>query len=242
MPEKVQLLLEQEKHEILLESKDETNEDGPLTESPSNQILTQNFYVKNPSVLSELWDYIDVRKPLWPGYVRLEWTCISTVSKIFNLFYQVHTNPLQICGYASHDDFRELQPGAVAAYAEKLRKSGYVTHAQSTTTESGTTRTFLTTAKNKVTAVGRNISTMKSNNYRQNVKPKARKFDTVRCSPAPDVTCRWLHLCLKKRPNAKVTKLEPLHICKDEEEKDLKDAGLSNSCRKHGRRNVLGQI
>ena len=130
-----------------------------------------------------------------------------------------------MCGYTSHDNFREFRPGAVAAYAEKLRKSGYVTHAQPTTTESGTTRTFLTAAKNKVTAVGRNISTMKSKNG-QNVKPKARKFATIQCSPTPDVTCRWLHLCLKKRPNAKVTKLEPLHICKDEEEKDLKDAGL----------------
>jgi hypothetical protein len=227
VPDKVQVLLEQEKHEILLEDKNKTSDDGSLTEPPSNQIPTENFNVNSPSVLSKLWGYINVRKPLGPGYVRLEWTCVSTVSKILNLFYyQVRTNPLQLCGHTSHDDFRELRPGAVAAYAEKLRKSGYVTQAQPTTTESGTTRKFLTAAKNKVTAVGRNMSTLKSNNNGQNVKPKARKFATIQCLPTPDATCRWLHLCLKKRPNAKVTKLEPLHVCKDEEEKYLKDAGL----------------
>lgn len=130
-----------------------------------------------------------------------------------------------MCGYTSYDDFRELRSGAVAAYAERLRKSGYVTHAQPVTTASGTTRAFVAAAKNKLTAVGRNFSAMKSKNG-PNFKPRARKFATIQCSPTPGVTCRWLHLCLKIQPNAKVTKLEPVHICKDEKEEDLKDAGL----------------
>jgi hypothetical protein len=227
VPEKVRLLLEEE-HQIVLEGKDTMSEGGPLTESTPNQIPTENLFVNNHSVLSNMWSYIDVRKPFGPGCVRLEWTCVSTfLSQNIELtYYQDSTEPLQICGHTSHDDFRELRPGAVATYEEKLRRSGYVTHAQTTTTEPGISRIFLTAVGNKVTAVGRSISTLKSNNNGQNVKPKARKFAAIQCSPTPDVTCRWLHLCIKKRPNAKVTKLQPLHICKDKEKKELKDAGL----------------
>lgn len=53
----------------------------------------ENSNVNNSSFLSKLWSCIDVRMPLGPGCVRLEWTCVRPVSKIFNLFYyQVHTN------------------------------------------------------------------------------------------------------------------------------------------------------
>jgi len=142
------------------------------------------------------------------------------------IYYQVSTEPLQICGHASHDDFRKFRPGAVATYAEKLLRSGYVTHAQPTTTEPGISRVLLTAIGNKVAAVGRSISTSKPNNNGEKLKPKARRFATIQCSPTPDVRCRWLHLCIKRRPNTKVTKLEPIHICKDKKENELKDAGL----------------
>ncbi|KAG0653116.1 hypothetical protein D0Z07_9400, partial [Hyphodiscus hymeniophilus] len=62
--------------------------------------------------------------------------------------------------------------------------------------------------------------------------PKSRKFAVTRCSPTPGMTCRWLHLCLKQRPNAKVTKLEPLHICKDDEQKDMTDESFFKALRR----------
>ena len=216
-PGKVQSLPEEE-HQIVLEDKDKIDEGDPLTESTPNQIST---------VLPNLGAYKDVRDSFGPGRVRLEWTCVGAFLHNTELIYlQISTEPLQICGHTSYDDFRELRSGAVATYAEKLRKSGYVTHAQPTTTKSGIPRTFMTAVGNKVIAVSRSISTLKSDNKGGNVKPKARKFATIQCSPTPDVTCRWLHLCIKKRPSDNVTKLEPLHICKDEEERELKDAGL----------------
>lgn len=72
-----------DEHQIVLEGKDKMNEGGPLTESTSNQIPTENLIVNNHSVLPNFWSYIDVRKPFGPGRVRLEWTCVSTfLSKI----------------------------------------------------------------------------------------------------------------------------------------------------------------
>ncbi|KUJ13403.1 HET-domain-containing protein [Mollisia scopiformis] len=155
---------------------------------------------------STVWNYINAKQALEPGLVRLNWTCN--------------------CGHTSHDDFRELRPGAVAAYAGKLVDSGYVTHAQSTNLGSGSTVTFITAARNKATAVGRNIGNLKFGKQGRNPKPKTRKFANIQCSPTPGVTCRWLHLCLKQRPNAKVIKLESLHICKDDKQKDLTDASF----------------
>ncbi|KAE8447544.1 hypothetical protein EG329_010674 [Mollisiaceae sp. DMI_Dod_QoI] len=156
------------------------------------------------SISSKLWNYIFPKKLLAPGIVRLEWTCS--------------------CGHTSHDDTRELRPGAVADYATKLVQSGYVTRAQPTNHASGATATFITAARNKVTAVGRNIPGFESSTRGQRVKLKRRKFAAIQCSSTPGITCRWLHLCLKPRPNARVTKLEPLHICKNDEAKDLTDA------------------
>ena len=120
----------------------------------------------------------------------------------------------------------------MAEYAQKLLQSGYVTCAQPTTQESGSGAMLLAAIKNQVTAVRRNISNWKTNKNGKNPKPKGRKFAAIQCSPIPGVTCRWHHLCLKKRPNAKVTKLEPLHVCKDDEGKDLTDEALFNILRK----------
>jgi len=41
---------------------------------------------------------------------------------------------------------------------------------------------------------------------------------------APIQMCRWLHMCLEKHPYA--TKLEPLHVCKDENQNDYTDASF----------------
>jgi hypothetical protein len=66
----------------------------------------------------------------------------------------------------------------------------------------------------------------------RHLTPKARKFANIQCSPTSGLTCRWLHLCLKQRPNAKVTKLEPLHVCKDDEQKDLTDSSFFKALRR----------
>ena len=120
----------------------------------------------------------------------------------------------------------------MAEYAQKLLQSGYVTCAQPAAQESGSGAMLLAAAKNQVAAVRRNIPNWKTNKNGKNPKPKRRKFAAIQCSPTPGVTCRWLHLCLKKRPNAKVTKLEPLHVCKDDEGKDLTDEVLFKLLRK----------
>jgi hypothetical protein len=62
-------------------------------------------------------------------------------------------------------------------------------------------------------------------------KTKARKFADIQCSLTPGMTCRWLHLCLKQRPSSKVTKLEALHVCKDNEQNDLTDASFFKTLR-----------
>jgi len=120
----------------------------------------------------------------------------------------------------------------VAEYAQKLLQSGYVTCAQPITQESGSSAMLLAATKNQVAAIRRNISNWKTNKNGKNPKPKGRKFAAIQCSPMPRVTCRWLLLCLKKSPNAKVTNLEPLHVCKDDEGKDLADEALFNLLRK----------
>lgn len=66
-PEKVLLFLAEE---------DNINHGGPLTESTRGQIPTENLFVNNPSVLSDLSDYL--RKPFGPRCVRLEWTCVCS--------------------------------------------------------------------------------------------------------------------------------------------------------------------
>lgn len=81
-PEKVLLFLAEEEHQIVFEGKDNINHGDPLTESTPDQILTENLFVNNPSVLSDLSD--NLRKPFGPGYVRLEWTCVCS-PKIQNL-------------------------------------------------------------------------------------------------------------------------------------------------------------
>lgn len=48
------------------------------------------------------------------------------------------------------------------------------------------------------------------------------------CLPANK--CRWLHMCLKKRPYA--TKMEPLHVCKDEKQNSYTDASFFKALRK----------
>jgi hypothetical protein len=70
------------------------------------------------------------------------------------------------------------------------------------------------------------MANLKFGKQRRNTTPKTRKFADIQCSSTPGVTCRWLHLCLKQRPNAKVTKLEPIHVCRDDEQNELTDASF----------------
>ncbi|KAF8854908.1 hypothetical protein BDZ45DRAFT_25601 [Acephala macrosclerotiorum] len=50
----------------------------------------------------------------------------------------------------------------------------------------------------------------------------------VNCLPTNK--CRWLHMCFKKRPYA--TKMEPLHVCKDEQQNAYTDASFFQALRK----------
>jgi hypothetical protein len=91
--------------------------------------------------------------------------------------------------------------------------------------------TLITATKNKFIAAGRGIANLKPDKEGNRLQ-KARKFAEIQCSSTLEVKCRWLHLCLKNRPNAKVTKLEPLHICKDGEQQHLTDATFFQLLRK----------
>ncbi|KAH7416704.1 heterokaryon incompatibility protein-domain-containing protein [Cadophora sp. MPI-SDFR-AT-0126] len=202
------------------DSKDESRQDQEFEEETSPSLGPEQRH-SSLSVISPLlkpfyffvtaWNHFNSKRPLVSGVVRLEWTCN--------------------CGHTSYDDFKEMRSGAVAAYAEKLINAGYATHAQSTNDAPGTATTLLTAARNQLVATRRSLPSFKPDKERKRVK-KVRKFVNAQCSPEPRAMCRWLHLCLKPRPNAKVTKLEPLHVCKDDEQQHLTDATFFRRLRK----------
>lgn len=75
--------------------------------------------------------------------------------------------------------------------------------------------------------VQRRIRGLRSSSLPQFVKQTSVNSLATQCLPIRH--CRWLHLCIKKRPYA--TKLAPLHVCKDEEQNEFTDASFFKTLR-----------
>ncbi len=165
---------------------------GDPVKEPRLQYV-RSYYSTLSSILPKLWNYVNGRKSLAPEQVKLRWTCVSeipTAPRVNSSMLGDVSNRFQTCGHTSYDDFEEIRPGAVAAYAEKLLRSGYVTHAQTTTQGSRAATALLPAAKNRVVAVSCTITSLNLAKPGQNTRPKARKFAEIKWSPTPGVTCR----------------------------------------------------
>ncbi|EDO04752.1 predicted protein [Sclerotinia sclerotiorum 1980 UF-70] len=123
------------------------------------------------------------------------------------------------CGCTSYDDFSEWpgQEGAIVEFAKELMQAGYITQAQ-ITRQPGRTNNWAP----RKPQIGLNLISRIIPRIRQTSLPvfvqSSSKKSTV-CLPVDK--CRWLHLCMKKRPYA--THLKPLHVCKDDEQNPLTD-------------------
>jgi hypothetical protein len=124
------------------------------------------------------------------------------------------------CGHQSYDDFHELQDGAIVDFANDLFKAGYITYAQVSSQTSGSMSELSMKINNLFVGARRRISRLRSSTLPIFSKPSSVKSIALQCSATQQ--CRWLHMCLKKRPYA--TKLEPLHVCKDEDQDEYNDA------------------
>lgn len=148
------------------------------------------------------------------GTSRLSWTCR--------------------CGYQSFDDFQELDEGVVAEFADELLRSGYITHANVSTGAARETPGLFRQASNAFVTFRGSINGLRSSILPLFSKPTA--VDPIALQCLPEGRCRWLHLCLKKRPYA--TQLESLHVCIDDNQHKFIDATFFKALRKayYGRR------
>ncbi|TGO34116.1 hypothetical protein BHYA_0212g00210 [Botrytis hyacinthi] len=126
------------------------------------------------------------------------------------------------CGHASYDDFTELpgREGAVVDFAKELMQAGYITRAQITSQPLGTKLWVSRRLQNGINLISRKFSKIRNAPLPTFVKASLQR--TPVCLPADE--CRWLHLCMKKKPYA--THLKPLHVCKDENQDPLTDKPL----------------
>jgi hypothetical protein len=150
------------------------------------------------------------------------------------------TNSSQQCGYQSYDDFQELTESskptngplaadsAIIGLANRLLMAGYISHARVSTRDHGKISELVANVNNFFVGIQRKLGRLRSSLLPTFSKPTSLNAAALRCLPAP--TCRWLHLCLKKRPYA--TKLAPLHICKDDDQKELTDVTFFSALRK----------
>jgi hypothetical protein len=107
-------------------------------------------------------------------------------------------------------------------------KAGYITHAQISGQTNTPISNLILNVQNLSTGVRRRISSLRSSTLPTfNTKPSSVKSIALQCLPSQ--RCRWLHMCLKKPPYA--TKLEPLHVCKDDEENEFTDATFFRALR-----------
>jgi hypothetical protein len=134
----------------------------------------------------------------------------------------------QKCGHKSYDDFQELQKGAIVELANDLFKAGYITNAQVSGQASGPMSNLVLSVNNIFIGARRRITGLRSSTLPVISKPSSVKSIALQCLPSQK--CRWLHMCLKKPPYA--TKLEPMHVCKDEEQNDFTDATFFQALRK----------
>lgn len=123
------------------------------------------------------------------------------------------------CGCTSYDDFSEWpgQEGAIVEFAKELMQAGYITQAQITRQPGRTNNWAPRKPQNGLNLISRIIPRIRQTSLPVFVQSSSKK-STV-CLPVDK--CRWLHLCMKKRPYA--THLKPLHVCKDDEQNPLTD-------------------
>ena len=113
--------------------------------------------------------------------------------------------------------------------ANDMFKAGYITHAQISGQTKSPASSLAINVQNTFNGARRRISSLRPSTLPIfNTKPSPLNSIALSCLPSP--RCRWLHMCLKKPPYA--TKLEPLHVCKDEEEKDFTDATFFRALRR----------
>jgi hypothetical protein len=108
-------------------------------------------------------------------------------------------------------------------------KAGYITCAQISNQTNTPISSLTITMQNIFVGTRRRISGLRSSTLPTfNPKTSSVKSTLLQCLPSPK--CRWLHMCLKKPPYA--TKLEPLHVCKDEEENEFTDSTFFQALRR----------
>jgi hypothetical protein len=192
------------------------------------QILFQDLSGRNRESLLErgqsALQYLipDSRKQLPGGIRRLQWTCVRFSPHNPFTMATVADRLAQKCGHQSYDDFHELQDGAIVDFANHLFKAGYITRAQISGQISGSMSELSMKINNLFVGTRRRISRLRSSTLLIFSKPTSVKSMALQCLSTEQ--CRWLHMCLKKRPYA--TKLEPLHVCKDDEQNDYNDASF----------------
>ncbi|KAH7360332.1 hypothetical protein BKA65DRAFT_183060 [Rhexocercosporidium sp. MPI-PUGE-AT-0058] len=141
------------------------------------------------------------------GMIRLHWTCE--------------------CGYQAVDDFQEYKSGSTSHWAKELLSSGYITHARISDRADGGFSKLRMKVNNVFARAHRRISHLRSTTLPTFSTSGSGSPVALQCLPSQK--CRWLHMCLKKRPFA--TKLEPLHVCKDEKRNDYTDATFFRALR-----------
>jgi hypothetical protein len=194
-------------------------------------LLTGTLDVK-PEGTKSWWEFFQ-RGSLEKGNMRLEWTCVSykflnpLLLPIFCVVKVDHNS--QKCGHHSYDDFQELSPSAISELANDMFKAGYITHAQISSQTKSPASSLIINVQSTFNGARRRISSLRPSTLPIfNTKPSSVNLEALPCLPRK--RCRWLHMCLKKQTYA--TKLEPLHVCRDEEEKDFTDATFFRALRR----------
>ncbi|KAF7901697.1 uncharacterized protein EAF01_006996 [Botrytis porri] len=125
----------------------------------------------------------------------------------------------QKCGHASYDDCTEFpgREGTVVDLAKELMQAGYINRAQIAIQPLGTKLWVSGRLQNGINLISRKLSKLRKTPLPTFVKASPPKNPV--CLPADG--CRWLHLCMKKKPYA--THLKPLHVCEDENQDPLTD-------------------
>ncbi|KAK6601362.1 hypothetical protein H4I96_06703 [Botrytis cinerea] len=175
------------------------------------------------SIVSDIKSYSKLTKSPLDNYVKLNGV-YSSMQMLFRK-HEILPNATQRmiwtckCGHASYDDFAELpgREGAVADFAKELMQAGYITRAQITNRPLGMKLWIGGRIQNGINLISRKLSNIRNTPLPTFVKASPPKNPV--CLPADE--CRWLHLCMKKKPYA--THLKPLHVCKDENQDPLTD-------------------
>lgn len=113
-------------------------------------------------------------------------------------------------------------------FANDLMRSGYITCFQTSDQVTGKVSELAMQVNNLFVGARRRISGLKTTLLPMFSTPTAVESIALQCLFVE--RCRWLHLCLMKGPYA--TKLEPLHVCKDENQKEFTDATFFQVLRK----------